>query len=72
MSDDNREIFCAALQAAITGTAIREGGKLPKPEVAVDYARRVVRATYGETKQDQNTLGETFLDFVGAREITGI
>lgn len=46
-SEDPKDVFCAAVQAAIMGTVIRtEGQSLPEPASVVDYARRVVRAAY--------------------------
>lgn len=62
---DQREVFCAALQAVITGVAIKsEGRTLPKPQAAVEYARRVVRAAYDDNPEAR------LMDFTGIAETT--
>lgn len=62
-SEEQKDIFCAAVQAAIMGVVIRtEGQSLPEPASVVNYARRVVRAAY-----DDNPKAEV-MDFTGVAE----
>ncbi len=60
-----REVFCAALQAVITGVAVRSGGRtMPEPRAAVEYAKRVVRAAYDDGPEAR------LMDFTGIAETT--
>ncbi len=62
--EDQKDVFCAAVQAVVTGVVMRTGdeAKLPEPSSVVDYARRVVRAAYNNNPEAKT------MDFTGVAE----